>query len=87
MRDMAGGNYLKSLRMTFIPEFFSMNILMTGMLLVSRFWMPHVADFGSPASPAFWFIMSMALLAGFICAYSMNGCPDPHRACCCFWAR
>jgi hypothetical protein len=72
MRDMAGGNYLKSLRMTFIPEFFSMNILMVGMLMVSKFWMPAVSGSGSPASPAFWFIMSIALVAGFLCAYPMN---------------
>ena len=72
MRDMAGGDYLKSLRMTFIPEFFSMNILMVGMLMVSKFWMPAVEGSGSPASPAFWFIMSIALVAGFLCAYPMN---------------
>lgn len=72
MRDMAGGDYLKSLRMTFIPEFFSMNILMVGMLLVSKFWMPAVEGAGAPSSPAFWFIMSIALVAGFLCAYPMN---------------
>ncbi|MCH2144738.1 MAG: DUF4396 domain-containing protein [Phycisphaerales bacterium] len=72
MRDMAGGDYLKSLRMTFIPEFFSMNILMVGMLIVSKFWMPAVEGAGAPSSPAFWFIMSIALVAGFLCAYPMN---------------
>ncbi len=72
MRDMAGGDYKKSLKMTFIPEFFSMNLLMCGMLLVSKFWMPEVAGSGNPASPAFWFIMSIALLGGFLVAYPMN---------------
>jgi hypothetical protein len=72
MRDMAGGDYLKSLRMTFIPEFFSMNILMVGMLLVSKFWMPAVPGSENPGSAAFWFIMSIALVAGFLCAYPMN---------------
>ena len=72
MRDMAGGDYVKSLRMTFIPEFLSMNVLMAGMILVSRFWMPHVEGASHPSHPAFWFIMSMALIAGFICAYPMN---------------
>jgi hypothetical protein len=72
MRDMAGGRYGKSLRMTFIPEFFSMNILMVGMLMVSKFWMPAVPGSGTPDSPAFWFIMSIALVAGFLCAYPMN---------------
>ena len=72
MRDMAGGDYVKSLKMTFIPEFFSMNCLMAGMLLVSKFWMPEVEGAGSPLGGAFWFIMSIALLVGFLCAYPMN---------------
>ena len=72
MRDMAGGDYLKSLKMTFVPEFLSMNLLMAGMMLVSKFWMPLVEGAGSPSSPAFWFIMSIALLAGFLCAYPIN---------------
>jgi hypothetical protein len=72
MRDMAGGNYRKSLKMTFIPEFFSMNVLMAGMTLLAKFWMPHVDGSTDPLNPAFWFIMSMALIAGFICAFPMN---------------
>ncbi len=72
MKDMAGGDYVKSLKMTFIPEFFSMNLLMAGMVLVSRFWMSAVVDSGNPLNPAFWFIMSMALIVGFLCAYPMN---------------
>jgi hypothetical protein len=72
MRDMAGGSYKKSLKMTFIPEFYSMNLLMCGMLFVSKFWMPAVVGSGSPTSPAFWFIMSIALIAGFLVAYPMN---------------
>ncbi|MBG80052.1 MAG: hypothetical protein CMJ39_04985 [Phycisphaerae bacterium] len=72
MRDMAGGDYLKSLKMTLIPEFFSMNMLMAGMMVVSKPWMAEVEGSMSPASASFWFIMSMALLAGFICAYPMN---------------
>ncbi len=72
MRDMAGGNYIKSLKMTFVPEFLSMNLLMAGMLLVGRLWMPAVAGAHSPANPAFWFIMSIALLGGFLCAYPIN---------------
>ncbi len=72
MKDMAGGNYLKSLRMTFLPEFLSMNCLMSGMLLVSKFWMPQVSGGDDPSRPQFWFIMSIALLVGFIAAYPMN---------------
>jgi hypothetical protein len=72
MKDMAGGDYGKSLRITFLPEFLSMNCLMSGMLLVSKFWMPQIAGGDDPARPEFWFIMSMALLVGFITAYPMN---------------
>ncbi|MCP4002481.1 MAG: DUF4396 domain-containing protein [Gammaproteobacteria bacterium] len=72
MRDMAGGDYRKSLKMTFIPEFYSMNILMAGMLLVTKFWMPGVEGANNPFGAAFWFIMSLALLVGFIFAYPMN---------------
>ena len=49
-----------------------MNCLMAGMLLVSKFWMPEVEGAGSPLGGAFWFIMSIALLVGFLCAYPMN---------------
>jgi hypothetical protein len=69
---MAGGNYIKSLKMTFIPELFSMNLLMVGMLLLSKFWMSAVDGAGNPAVPAFWFIMSISLVAGFLFAYPMN---------------
>ena len=72
MKDMAGGDYLKSLRMTFIPEFFSMNLLMSGMMIVSNLWMSRVDGADDPLNASFWFIMSMALIAGFICAYPMN---------------
>lgn len=72
MKDMAGGDYLKSLRMTFIPEFLSMNLLMAGMTIVSRFWMAEVPGSTDPANASFWFIMSMALIGGFLCAFPMN---------------
>ena len=72
MRDMAGGSYLASLKMTFLPELLSMNLLMAGMLLASRIGMSHVAHGEDPARPQFWFIMSMALIVGFVCAYPIN---------------
>ena len=72
MRYMAGGSYSKSLRMTFLPELLSMNLLMTGMLLTTRFSMPQVAGGNNPARPEFWFIMSMALVVGFAFAYPIN---------------
>jgi len=72
MRDMAGGSYRASLKMTFLPELLSMNLLMTGMVLTSSFVMMRVGGADDPMRPQFWFIMSMALIAGFLCAYPIN---------------
>ncbi len=72
MHKEAGGTYMKALKNTFLPELLSMNMLMAGMIPV-MLWAKSVTggDVG-PAKPLFWFIMSMALLVGFITAYPMN---------------
>ena len=49
-----------------------MNLLMTGMILTMHWLRPHLADAGSPGGLAFWFVMSMALLVGFVVAYPIN---------------
>ncbi len=72
MRDMVGGSYARALATTFIPELTSMNCLMAGMIPVAIIWKARVPGSQSPAAPAFWFIMSMALVAGFLLAYPMN---------------
>jgi len=72
MRDMAGGDDLRSLKMTFIPELLSMNVLMAAMVPVMMLLRARIAPGSGPGDPAFWFVMSMALLAGFIVAYPMN---------------
>jgi hypothetical protein len=72
MRDMAGGNYLRSLKMTFLPEFLSMNLLMAAMIPAMMSLRALIAPEAGPSDPAFWFVMSMALFAGFIVAYPMN---------------
>ena len=72
MRGMAGGSYRRSLSTTFFPELLSMNFLMAGMVTMMTFGMSHVPAAMSPLRPAFWFVMSMALLVGFITAYPMN---------------
>lgn len=72
MKDTAGGSYTKALQNTFIPELLSMNCLMAAMVPISSIAKSYVPGSESPLSPAFWFIMSMALLAGFIAAYPMN---------------
>lgn len=72
MRDMVGGSYTRALTTTFIPELTSMNCLMAGMAIVSMIGKANVAGGTQPSSPAFWFIMSMALLVGLCAAYPMN---------------
>lgn len=71
MRSMAGGDYGRSLRMTFLPELVSMNAVMAGMAALSIPWLQHLMGPG-PAHPAFWFVMSISLTLGFVVAYPMN---------------
>ena len=72
MRDMAGGSYLRSLQSTFLPELLSMNLLMAGMEPTMRLLMDSLEGAGDPLNPAFWFVMSMSLIVGFLLAYPMN---------------
>ncbi len=72
MRDMAGGSFSGALRQTFIPEFLSMNALMAGMVPVMFLTMAHIPGSEFPQGATFWFVMSVALLAGAIIAYPMN---------------
>ena len=72
MRDMAGGSYRRALANTFLPEFVSMNVLMAAMMPVAALGRILVGGMPSPLTPEFWFVMSMALLAGFIAAYPIN---------------
>lgn len=72
MRDMVGGSYERSLTSTFIPELLSMNLLMAGMVPTMMILQMVLGTGVSPATPAFWFVMSMALLVGFIVAYPIN---------------
>jgi hypothetical protein len=72
MRDMAGGSYRRALTGTFMSELLSMNLLMTGMVPTMMILKTHIAAAADPTMPAFWFVMSMALLVGFIFAYPMN---------------
>jgi hypothetical protein len=72
MREMAGGSYYRSLRITFLSELLSMNFLMAGMTVVMTLAMKVTPDSRNPLGPSFWFIMSMSLLAGFVLAFPMN---------------
>ncbi len=72
MRDMAGGSYRRALSSTFFPELLSMNFLMAGMVPVMILAMKSVPASHHTSGPEFWFVMSMALLVGFVTAYPMN---------------
>jgi len=72
MRDMAGGSYSRSLTSTFVPELLSMNLLMAGMIPTMMALKMRIASAVDPLAPGFWFVMSMALLVGFVCAYPIN---------------
>ena len=72
MRDVAGGSFRRALYQTFVPEFLSMNALMAGMVPVMTLLMANIPGSDSPRGATFWFVMSMALLAGAILAYPMN---------------
>ena len=72
MRGAAGGSYPVALKRTFMPELLSMNLLMAGMVPTAMTLRRHVDLAGDPAHARFWFVMSMALIAGFIVAYPIN---------------
>ena len=72
MRDMAGGSYAGALKSTFMSELLSMNLLMAGMMPTMMILRRYVPSAENPLTPNFWFVMSMALLVGFIVAYPMN---------------
>jgi hypothetical protein len=72
MRDMAGGTYRRALTSTFMSELLSMNLLMAGMMPTMMILRRHVEAADNPLTPNFWFVMSMALLVGFVIAYPMN---------------
>ena len=72
MRDQAGGSYRRALANTFLPEFLSMNVLMAGMMPIASLGQIAVGGMPSPLTPEFWFVMSMALLAGFVAAFPIN---------------
>lgn len=72
MRDAAGGAYSVALKRTFVPELLSMNLLMAGMVPTAMALRRRIDLAGDPAHARFWFVMSMALMVGFIIAYPMN---------------
>lgn len=71
MKSMLG-SYPDSLRKTFMAELLSMNAVMGGMTAVMAPWMTNDMLATSPSGPRFWFVMSIALCAGFVVALPMN---------------
>jgi hypothetical protein len=55
-----------------MSELLSMNLLMAGMMPTMMTLRRYVPSADNPLTPNFWFVMSMALLVGFIVAYPMN---------------
>lgn len=72
MKDMVGGSYVKAVRVMFMPEWLSMNGVMAGMALVMVGGMKMEPLASQPGHPAFWFLMSLALMAGAMVAYPLN---------------
>lgn len=66
-------SYWESLTKTFMSELLSMNAVMGGMIVVMVPWMTADMHSMNPAGARFWFVMSLALCAGFIVALPMNG--------------
>lgn len=71
MREMAG-SYRRSLRLILFPEFVSMNLLMAGIIVTMRLLMARIPGAVEPLGLPFWFVMDMAIIAGFVLAYPMN---------------
>jgi hypothetical protein len=72
MRDMAGGSYWGALRMSFIPEWLSMNAVMAGMIPTMVVLMSRDMAAMHANSLRFWGVMSLATLVGFAVAYPIN---------------
>ena len=49
-----------------------MNLLMAGMVPAVMALRTQIASGPNPLTPAFWFVMSIGLLVGFVIAYPMN---------------
>jgi manganese oxidase len=73
MRSMAGGSYLRALRQSFIPEWFSMNMMAAGMFpVMTLLMMGRDMRAMEPSQPQFWFVMSVGVIVGFATAYPVN---------------
>lgn len=72
MRDMLGGSYISAVRATILPEWLSMNAVMSGMIPVMTILMSRDMRAMDATSMRFWGVMSLATLAGAILALPVN---------------
>ena len=73
MKDMFGGSYRTAVRRSFMPEWLSMNTMMTGMFpTMVYFMMGSDMRAMDPRELIYWGIMSLAIGVGFVTAYPMN---------------
>ena len=73
MKGMMGGTYLKAVKNSFIPEWFSMNMMAAGMFPVMIFlMMGRDMRAMEPTEPLFWGVMSLGVIIGFATAYPVN---------------
>ena len=73
MKDMMGGSYLGALRMSFLPEWLSMNAMMAGMAPVMVvLMMGRDMRAMDPTQLLYWGTMSAGVIVGFFTAYPVN---------------
>lgn len=72
MKKMLGGSYFTALKTTFLSEWYSMNMIMAGMIPVMVIWNTLDPEAKNPLSPYFWAKMSLATLVGGIIAFPTN---------------
>lgn len=72
MKNRMGGSYEHAVKISFYPEFTSMNMIMAGMIPVMVIWMLIEPSASSPASLHFWGKMSLATIIAGHTAYPIN---------------
>jgi FtsP/CotA-like multicopper oxidase with cupredoxin domain len=73
MKRMMGGSYWQNVKMSFMPEFISMNAMMAGMAPTMSFlMMGRDMRAMDPLELTFWGVMSLGVIVGFITAYPFN---------------
>jgi hypothetical protein len=73
MKGMMGGSYSKALRMSFMPEWLSMNMVMAGMIPVMvAGMMGRDMRAMEPSQLLYWGVMAAGVSVGFVTAYPVN---------------